>query len=64
MQLGEGVVDTAAILGIFRELAAFSGPISMHFEYKVKSDDAMIEEIGKAAKYMREKAYPKAGYNV
>ena len=60
--LGEGVVETAKMLEIFRELADFSGPISMHFEYKVKDDDAMIEEIGKAATYMREKVYPKAGY--
>lgn len=60
--LGEGVVETATILGIFRELAGFSGPVSMHFEYRVKNDDAMIEEIGKAATYMREKVYPKAGY--
>jgi len=60
--MGQGVVDTAAILGIFREHAAFNGPISMHFEYKVRNDDAMIEEIGKAVKYMRETVYPEAGY--
>lgn len=60
--MGEGVVETAAILGIFREHAAFNGPISMHFEYKVKNDDAMIEAIGKAVKYMRETVYPEAGY--
>ena len=60
--LGEGVVDTAAVLGIFREHAGFSGPVSMHFEYRVRNNDAMIEEIGKAVKYMREEVYPKAGY--
>ena len=31
------------------------------FEYKVKNNDAMIEEIGKAA-HMREKVYPESGY--
>ncbi|HDP33742.1 MAG TPA: sugar phosphate isomerase/epimerase [Candidatus Hydrogenedentes bacterium] len=61
--LGEGVVDTAAMLGIFREHAGFRGPVSMHFEYKIRSNDAMIEEVRKAAAYMRKEVYPKAGYD-
>ncbi len=60
--LGEGVTDTAGILGIFREHANFSGPVSMHFEYRISSRDAIIEEIGKSAQYMRDEVYPKAGY--
>ena len=59
--LGEGIVDTAAFLRIFREQAAFSGPISLHFEYKVRNDDQMLEEVANAVVYMRKEVYPKAG---
>ena len=60
--LGEGIVDTAAFLRIFREQANFSGPISMHFEYRIRNNDHMIEEVGKAVQHMRNEVYPKAGY--
>lgn len=60
--LGEGIVNIAAFLNIFREHADFSGPVSLHFEYRVPSDDAMIDEIGKAVQYMRNTVYPEAGY--
>lgn len=50
--LGQGVVPTAEILKIARE-AGFAGPISLHFEYKVASNDAMLEEVGKAAITLR-----------
>ena len=58
--LGEGIVDTAAVLKIVRT-AGFAGPISMHFEYKVPSHDAMIEEVGNAAGVLRD-ALEQAGY--
>jgi sugar phosphate isomerase/epimerase len=58
--LGEGYVDTVGFLKIFKE-AEFSGPISLHFEYKVDGNDAMIEEIGRAVPVL--KGYLKdAGY--
>lgn len=56
--LGEGVVDTAAFLRLFRKEANFSGPVSLHFEYKIKSHDAMLEEVRKAVQYMRQSVYP------
>lgn len=58
--LGKGIVDTVAILKIMRE-AGFAGPISLHFEYKVSSDDAMIEEVRNAVPVLRE-CLKKAGY--
>ncbi len=57
--LGQGVVDVAAFLKIFRDEAGFAGPVSLHFEYKTPSQDATIEEIGKAVRHMREEVYPK-----
>lgn len=62
--LGKGVVDMAACLRIFREQAGFSGPVSMHFEYKIHNHDHMLEEVAKAAHYMRNEVYPKAGFTV
>ena len=50
--LGEGVADTAGCLKIMRA-AGFHGPISLHFEYKVQSNEAMIEEIGEAVPVLR-----------
>lgn len=60
--LGEGIVDPAAFLRIFREEAGFAGPISLHFEYAVRDHDQMLEEVGKAVKRMRNEVFPKAGY--
>ena len=58
--LGEGQVKTVAALKIMRG-GGFSGPISMHFEYKTPSNDAVIEEIRKSAStlrgYVREAGY-------
>lgn len=58
--LGKGIVDTAAILAIVRQ-AGFAGPISLHFEYKVSSDAAMIEEVRNAVPVLRD-CLKKAGY--
>jgi len=60
--LGEGIVDAGACLRIFREQAGFAGPVSLHFEYEVRSHDQMLEEVAKAVKHMREKVYRDAGY--
>lgn len=58
--LGQGHVQTAAFLKIFRE-AGFAGPMSLHFEYKTASRDALLEEIRKTAVTLRE-AMKQAGY--
>ncbi len=58
--LGEGQTQTAEMLEIIRK-AGFEGPISMHFEYQVPSNDAMLEEIRKAAVTLRDEL-KKAGY--
>jgi len=50
--LGEGQVKTVAILKIMKA-AGFAGPISMHFEYKTPSNDAMIEEMRKTTVTLR-----------
>lgn len=59
--LGAGIVPLLDFLTIFREQAGFAGPISMHFEYKTESQDALFEEIRKAAVVLRE-TLKKAGY--
>lgn len=59
--LGEGIVPTAAFFKIMRA-AGFAGPISMHFEYKVASNDALIAEVRKAAVTLRA-ALAEAGYS-
>ena len=33
--------------------AGFQGPISMHFEYKIKDNDAVIEEVRKTTATLR-----------
>ena len=58
--LGEGVVETAAMLKIFRK-AGFAGPISVHIEYHTASDDAMIEQVRASAKTLRA-CMKEAGY--
>ncbi len=50
--LGEGRVEIVEILSIMRK-SGFHGPISIHIEYKVESDDAMIEEVRKSAAALR-----------
>ena len=58
--LGQGVVKTAEFLKIFRS-HGFAGPISLHFEYKVESDDALLEEmraaVAKLRGYLQEAGY-------
>ena len=49
---GEGIVKTVECLKIVRA-AGFTGPISMHFEYKTPSNDALLEEVRKTAKTLR-----------
>jgi L-ribulose-5-phosphate 3-epimerase len=58
--IGEGIVQNTEILQIMRE-HGFQGPISIHVEYKVDSDDAMIEEVRKAVVTVR-KCLKDAGY--
>jgi len=59
--LGEGIVPIAAFLRIMRA-DGFAGPISMHFEYKVPSDEALLAEVRKAAVTLRA-ALSEAGYS-
>jgi len=58
--LGEGVVQTTEFLKVVRK-AGFDGPISIHIEYDVPSDDAMIEEMRASAVTLR-KCLKEAGY--
>ncbi len=58
--LGKGIVPLADYYRVFRE-AGFAGPVSIHLEYKVPSDDAMIEEVRKSVPVLRD-ALKKAGY--
>ena len=60
LTLGEGQVPLVEFLAIFRA-AGFSGPISMHFEYKTASNETLLEEIRKAAVTLRA-ALKEAGY--
>ena len=50
--LGQGIVKTAEFLKILRK-HEFTGPISLHFEYKVASDDVLLEDMREAAKRLR-----------
>ncbi len=52
VKLGEGILPGAEMLKILRA-ADFAGPISMHFEYRVASNEAMIEEVRQAAVVLR-----------
>ncbi|MBI4556806.1 MAG: sugar phosphate isomerase/epimerase [Candidatus Hydrogenedentes bacterium] len=58
--LGTGIVKSAAFLKILRE-ADFHGPISMHYEYDIKSHDEMLEEVRKSALTLRAELQ-RAGY--
>ena len=60
VSLGEGQVQIVEFLKIFRN-AGFAGPISIHFEYKTASNEALIEEIRKANLTLRS-AMKEAGY--
>jgi len=58
--LGRGIVQTAEVFKIMRA-AGFSGPVSMHFEYKVKDNNALLADIKDAAVTCRAEM-AKAGY--
>ncbi|MDZ4861364.1 MAG: hypothetical protein SGI88_20515, partial [Candidatus Hydrogenedentes bacterium] len=58
--LGQGQVTIPEFFSIFRG-AGFAGPASIHVEYKVESNDAMLQEIRAAAVRLREDL-KKAGY--
>lgn len=51
--LGQGQVRTEEFLRIFRE-AGFDGPISLHLEYPIPSNEALLEEIAASVKILRE----------
>lgn len=51
--LGKGILPGAEMLKIMRG-GDFAGPISMHFEYRVFSNEAMIQEVRAAAGVLRE----------
>lgn len=50
--LGEGIVKVVDCLKIVHE-SGFAGPISLHFEYRTASNDALIEDIKKAVQTLR-----------
>ncbi|MCX5758068.1 MAG: sugar phosphate isomerase/epimerase [Candidatus Hydrogenedentes bacterium] len=50
--LSTGIVKTVECLEIVRE-AGFAGPISLHFEYKTPSNDALLEDMKKAVQTLR-----------
>lgn len=50
--LGKGMVDLVEFFKIFCA-TGFAGPVSIHVEYKVPSDDAMIEEVRQAVGTLR-----------
>jgi sugar phosphate isomerase/epimerase len=58
--LGSGIVPTAAFFTILRG-AGFNGPVSLHFEYKTSSNDALIEGMRNAIATLRAEM-KKAGY--
>lgn len=58
--LGSGIVQTAAFFTIMRE-AEFNGPVSLHFEYKTPSKEALIEDMRNAVATLRTEMR-KAGY--
>lgn len=58
--LGEGVVDLPGYFKILRS-GNFVGPVSIHVEYRVRNDDAMVVELRNAVKTVRG-ALDAAGY--
>lgn len=60
--LGKGLLDVPAFLGLLRQEANFSGPISLHFEHKTPNAEALLKEIGQAVAYMRTTGLPQGGY--
>lgn len=63
VRLGQGVVKNAEMFRILRTLGGFSGPVSIHIEYKPKGgNDGMVEEIRASVPLLRgilkEAGYP------
>ncbi len=58
--LGEGIVPLKEMLAIIRE-SGFAGPISMHFEYKIRARQAVLDAIRTAAVTLRA-GLQEAGY--
>ena len=58
--IGQGHVNIPEYYTIFRQ-AGFAGPVSIHVEYEIPSNDAMLEEIRNAAVRLRSDL-EKAGY--
>ena len=58
--LGQGIVNLPQIFSVLRA-RDFSGPASIHIEYNVPSNDAMLDEIRAAAVTLRA-GLTKAGY--
>lgn len=52
--VGEGHVPFTEQFKIFRN-AGFAGPISLHFEYDIESNDVLLEDIRKAGETIRAK---------
>lgn len=50
--IGQGIVNIPEFFTIFRN-AGFAGPVSIHVEYKLDSDDAMLDEVRAAAVRVR-----------
>lgn len=63
VRLGQGVVKNVEMYRILRTMGGFSGPVSIHIEYKPKGgDDGMVEEIRATVPVLRgilkEAGYP------
>lgn len=63
VRLGQGVVKNAEMYRILRTMGGFSGPVSIHIEYKPRGgNDGMVEEIGATVPILRgilkEAGYP------
>ncbi|GMU94143.1 MAG: hypothetical protein AMXMBFR4_32010 [Candidatus Hydrogenedentota bacterium] len=60
LPLGEGQVQTVEFFRLVRA-AGFAGPVSLHVEYRVESDEVMLKEIRAGADriraYLREAGY-------
>lgn len=61
VSLGKGIVHTSDMLKILLG-EGFQGPISLHFEYRIKDNEALLDEIRDAVKLLRQDL-DKAGYS-
>jgi sugar phosphate isomerase/epimerase len=58
--LGQGVVRFGEVLKVFRT-QNFAGPVSIHFEYKTPSREALLEDMRAAIRSVKD-ALAEAGY--